>query len=199
LTKAASLYLSSQLKADVTVAGVRLGLGNKIELKDVGIRNSEGLNCKIKEALIAYGPLFIIKKGTKFDFSLKDVEFSYPSSKVINGIASTLSLEPMEIFKFKSVKGEFLKRGNETVVKSLDAEGVLLRLFADGTIIKDSKIDYSFKILLSQELVAGVPGAIREVLFKETDSWSEVELYITGDIQKPSVNLTTDLFKLTVR
>jgi len=193
------LYLSRQFNADVKIEQISLGFKEGIKAKGVSINSVRGLYCSIEEAVFDYDIVRIIKSGLNFNFSLKDVVFSYSESKLINGIVQALSIKSIDIFHFNSVKGEFYQRNEEIAVKSLEADGDLIKLFADGTIIKEARIDCSFKILLARELVTAIPDSVREVFFKQEGEWSEVELYITGDLDKPSINFSTDLFKLIVR
>lgn len=192
-------YLGRQLNADVRIERLSWRFPGGVTARSISISNKRGLRCSIEEATIDYAIILIIKHGLSFDFRLKGVTLSYKSSNLINSIAEALSIKPLDVFRFDSVKGEFYQRREEVIIKSLVADGSLIKLFADGTIVRGSSVDYSFRMLLSERLIATMPDSVREVFFKREGEWSEIELYITGDIDRPSINFSTDLFKLIVR
>lgn len=198
-----SVYFSKQFKADVVIKRASWSLKEGIKTKGIYISNKRGLRCDIESAIMGTVPLSIAVRTSKgtvpLIFTLKNVELSYPDSAVINGITRALSLRQPGIFRFDIVSGKLYRRKGELVVKALNASGEHIRLFIDGTVIGGSQINCCFRILLAEELVASIPEATRKVFFKQDGSWSKVELYIAGDIQHPSINFSTDLFKLIVR
>lgn len=193
-----SAYLGGQLNADITIKKVHLGLGPRLEIEGLRIISSKGLDCDIKASTLDFNLQSVFKKRLGIRFYLKDVGFFYSTSKVIKGMTDALSIEAPQHLHFDYVKGEFYRIGEENIIKSLDAKGELLRIFADGS-MRGLLIDYSFKFLLSKELTDKVPESVKNIFFKQDNQYSEVELYVTGSVDNPSINLSTDLFKLTVR
>jgi hypothetical protein len=193
-----SAYLGNRLNADITAGKVHLGLGPRLEIEDLRIVNSRGLDCSVKALTLNFDLQPMFSKNLKLRFDLKDVGFSYPASKIVKSITGALSIKSPQYLHFDYVKGEFYCAGEENIIKSLDANGKLLRLFADGS-VRGLFIDYSFKLSLSDELTAGMPESTRKIFFKQDSQYSEIELYVTGSIDNPSVNFSTDLFKLTIR
>ena len=196
---AVSAYIEKELDADVNIEKLRVNYRGKITLENTTLKNSNGLDCSIESAVIDYDIIFSISKGLKFDFNLYGVRLSDPDSKIINALSKSLSLKPLDVLDFSMVTGKFIRTKETLEIRSLNAKGKLLRIFADGTIVGDKTIDCNFKMLLSDEVVSEIPDSIRKVFFTSDGSWSEVELYLSGDLEHPSVNLTTDLFKLSVR
>lgn len=203
LPRLLSVYFGKQFKADVKIDEATLRLKVGIKTKDVSISNKRGLRCNIESAIIGTDPLPVLlaryRGSVPIYFELKDVKFSYPDSAVVSSIAEALSLRQPDLFRFDTVSGKLYRRNRELILKALNATGEHIRLFIDGTVTDDSRINASFRILLSEELVAGIPEATRKVFFKQDGSWSKVELYLSGDIQRPSINFSTDLLKLIVR
>jgi hypothetical protein len=193
-----SFYFGNQLKATVKIAKASGNLLSRIKAKDISITNKKGLRCDIKDAEIDYQLLRMIREGINFGFRLKGIELSYPSSNVIGGITHTLSMKPLDSLQFNSAEGRFYYRNKETIIKSLSAAGEQIRFFADGSIVKDSAINYNFRILLSEEIVANIPETIRKVFFRQDGSWSEVKIYIGGTTERPTINFSTELFKLSI-
>ncbi len=193
-----SVYLGNRLNADITARKVHLGLGPRLEIEDLRIVNSKGLDCRIKASTLNFDLQPMFWKNLKLRFDLKDARFSYPVSKIVKSITGALSIKTPQHLHFDYVKGEFYCIGDENIIKSLDANGKLLRLFANGS-VRGLSINYSFKFLLSDELTADIPESTRKIFFKQGSQYSEIELYVTGSIDNPSINFSTDLFKLTVR
>lgn len=198
-----SFYFSKQFKAEVKIDKARLSLKDGIVARGISISNKRGLRCSVESAVIGTVPLSTIvrtNKGTvPIIFKLKNIELSYPESAVVSSIAKALSLKQPELFRFDTVGGRFYFRGREFIFKALTASGEYIRLFINGTITDGSRIEAVFRILLSGKLVESIPEATRKVFFKQDGPWSKVELYLSGDIRRPSINFSTDLFKLIVR
>ncbi|NQT96080.1 MAG: hypothetical protein HQ572_06470 [Candidatus Omnitrophica bacterium] len=193
-------YVGNLLHADISIDRAAINI-RKSTLKETGIRITadRGLDCNIETAFISYGNILELVKNRSFTFRLEDVRLSYPGSEILNSVANALSIELQDVLKFDYIAGEFMRGQDEIVIKSLEASGRLLRLFADATIEDGKNLNCSFKMLLSQEMISTIPDSIRKVFFKQDGDWSEVTLYLSGSIDKPSINFSTDLFKLTVR
>jgi hypothetical protein len=183
----------------VTINQASGNLFDGVKAKDIEIRNRKGLRCSIKGAEINYKPLDVIREGINFRFRLKGVKLSYPESNVINGITHALSMKELDSLQLDSVEGRFYHRNRETILKALSAAGKDIRFFADGSIVKDSAINFDFRIVLSDELVANIPETIRKVFFKQDGSWSEVRISIGGTTERPTINFSTELFKLSIK
>lgn len=197
-----SVIFSKQLKAEVEIEEASLSLKDGILTKGISISNKRGLSCSIERATIGTDPLLPSLRRIKaipLKFELKDITLSYPDSAVINSITSGLSIKEPELLKFDTASGRLYRKDGALILKALSASGEYIRLFVDGTITDDSQISASFRLLLSGELIAGIPESVRKVFFKQDGAWSKVELYLSGDIKRPSINFSTDLFKLIVR
>lgn len=193
-----SAYLGSCLKAQVTTEAFCISMGPRIDIRGLKIANDNGLNCRIEESDLDIRGAFILKGQLACDFILKDVQLSYPGSKIINGIAEALSIKPVDVLDFDRITGRLRLNEDEIVIKSLDAQGELLRVSADGT-VRGKAVNCYFNMVLTSELVSGIPESVRKVFFKQDADSSEIELYITGSTDNPSINFTTDLFRLSVR
>jgi len=191
-------YLSNRLDAKVTVDNLHLRLGPRIDIKGFNIINNKGLNCTIGEAILNIEPLSFLAMRIHLTFDMKGLELSYPDSKIINGIADTLSIKPLDVLSFDSVKGKLYISRKDITVNALIAEGKLLKVFADGS-MRGKEIGCNFKLILSNALTSGIPDSVRKVFFKTSGQFSELDLCVSGSTDNPSISMNTDLFKLTVR
>lgn len=197
-----SAIFSKQLKAEVRISQAAFSFKDGVTAKGISVRNKKGLGCNIESATIGTAPLstaLITGKGTlPLIFTLKNIELSYPDSAIISSMARALSINQPGLLKFDTASGKLYYRAGELILKAWSASGEHLRLFVDGTVTDGSRINASFRILLSASLTASIPEATRKLFFKQDGSWSKVELYLSGDIRHPSINFSTDLFKLIV-
>ncbi len=191
-------YLSNRLDAKVTTDSFHLGLGPRIDIEGLNIVNNKGLNCVVGEATLRIEASSLLAMRIHLTFDMKDLKFSYPDSKIINGIADTLSIKPLDVFSFDSVKGKLYISREDITINALYAQGRLLKVSADGS-IRGKEIGYSFKLILSNELTSSIPDSVRKVFFKTSGQFSELDLYVSGSTDNPSISMNTDLFKLTVR
>ncbi len=191
-------YLSNKLDAKVTTENFNLGLGPRIDIEGLNIANNKGLNCAVGEVILHIEASSFLAMRIHLTFNMKDLKLSYPDSKIIDGIADTLSIKPLDVLSFDYVKGKLYISREDITINALHAEGKLLKVFADGS-IRGKEIGYSFKLILSNELTSGIPDSVRKVFFKTNGQFSEVDLYVSGSTDNPSISINTDLFKLTVR
>ena len=194
LPKLLSLCIAKQLNADVKIEKAALNIKEGIRIKGIAITDRRGLQCNIESAIITPLP-----PRRSIYFKFENAKLSYPDSKIINSIANTLSLKSSDTLRFDFVKGRLHYRGGEVIIENLSAEGNFIKLFADATITNRSKIDCSLKMFLSGTIIEDIPESTRKIFFKKDGAWSKVELYITGSMDSPSINFSTDLFKLVVR
>ncbi len=191
-------YLSNRLNAKIATDNLRLGLGPRVDIEGLSIVNNKGLNCVIGKATLNIDASSFIAMRVHLTFDMRDVELSYPDSKILSGIADTLSIKPLEVLSFDSVKGKLYISREDITFNSLIADGRLLKAYADGS-IRGKEIGCSFKLVLSNELTSGIPDSVRKVFFKSNGQFSEIDISISGSMDNPSISMNTDLFKLTVR
>ena len=191
-------YLSKRLDAEITTDKFHLGIGPRIDIEGLRIVNNKGFNCTVRETTLRVEVSSLLAMRIHLTFDLKDLKLSYPDSKIIKGIADILSIKPLDVLSFDSVGGKCYISREDITINSLVAQGKLLKVFADGS-IRGKDIGYSFKLILSNELTSGIPDSVRKVFFKQSGQFSEIDLYISGSTDNPSISMNTDLFKLTVR
>jgi hypothetical protein len=75
----------------------------------------------------------------------------------------------------------------------------MLELFCKGTIVDNKDIDFSIRALLSPLIASSIPESVRDVFFSKKEEKYQLELYINGLIEKPSINFSTKLFKLSIK
>ena len=194
-----SLLFSNALKSDISMKKCSFSFAKGIKASDMEIKNEKGLHCIIKDAYIKCNFSGLIKNELFLDYSLKTVKFSYPDSEIINGIAGLFAIEPTYLLQFSTVDGTVYVKPNETIVKDLNAVGAAISLFANGTTTDNKFINYQFRLTLSKDITSRIPEAIRKVFFKEQQECSVAELYLKGNIKKPSISFSTPLFKLLVK
>ena len=194
-----SLYFSYALKSDISIKKCDFSFRKGLKAECVEIRNKKGLYCTIKDVHIK-GNFSDLLKGQFFlDCSLKSVKFSYSTSEIINGIAKLFAIEPTQLLEFDTVDGAVYIKPNQIIIKDLKAPGRNISLFANGTTRDNKYIDYTFKLILSENITSEIPEAIQKFFFKKDQGYSVVELYLSGNIKKPSINFSTPLFKLRIK
>ncbi len=191
-------YMSRQLDSEVSAGKLCLQPGARIEISRLRITNNKGFNCNIEDTTLDVNAAALLERELSLDFLLEAVFLSYPESKIINNIAEALSISPLEVFSFDYIKGEFFAKGGETVFKKVHAKGSLIEVFADGS-MREKALNWDVRLILSGKMISTIPESVRKVFFRQEGDSSEVKLYVTGSPDNPSINLSTDLFKLTVR
>ena len=195
--------LGSRLGADVRVEEARVVFKEGIVASNLSVTNKKGLRCSVEKAIINFGcPSLIamIKERTLYlPFKLINVRFQSSGSTAVGAITEALGFNQLELVVFDKAAGKLYFKGKEVVLKEIEAKGEDIELFIDGTITNESLINCSLKMLLSDELLAKMPEPTRKFFFKEDEPFSKVELYLSGEINRPSVNFSTPLFKLTIR
>lgn len=194
-----SLSFSRCLKSDISIKKCGFSFTKGIKASGIEIKNKKGLHCIIKDADIQFDFLYLAKKGLSFNYSLKSVRFSYPASELINGIARLFAIEPTRLLKFDTVDGIVYIKPDEMVIKDLNATGKDISLFANGTTTENKYINYALKLILSESLTSKIPENMRQFFFKKEQEHSIVELYLSGNVKKPSINFSTPLFKLRIK
>jgi len=194
-----SLCISRCLKSDISIKKCCFSFTKGIKASGIEIKNKGGLHCIIKDADIEFDFLYLAKKGLSFNYSLKSVRFSYPASEVINGIARLFAIEPTRLLKFDTVDGIVYIKPDEILIKDLNATGKDISLFANGTTTENKYINYALKLILSESFTSKIPENIRQFFFKEEQEHSIAELYLSGNVKKPSINFSTPLFKLRIK
>ncbi len=194
-----SLCISRCLKSDISIKKCGFSFTKGIKASDVEIKSKKGLHCIIKDADVQFDFLYLAKKGLSFNYSLKSVRFSYPASEVINGIARLFAIEPTRLLKFDTVDGIVYIKPGEILIKDLNATGKDISLFVNGTTTMNKYINYALKLILSESLTSKIPENIRQFFFKKEQEHSVVELNLSGNVKKPSINFSTPLFKFRIK
>lgn len=198
-----SRILSTRLGAEVNVTHACLNIKEGIKASDIYIENERGLACAIGEAVLCFNRtsfLTLIRERTLFiQFRLKGIRFKNPGKTVIGSVTDALGFSKLDLLALDNTKGDIYLKNNEVVLKGIEGKGEYISVSIDGTIAKNNLINCTFKSLLSNKLIETMPEERRKFFFKMDESWSRVELYISGEIDHPGINFSTALFKLTVR
>ena len=199
LKSAALNILSSRLGAKVDIADVKIISSRHIQFSDIRLSKKAAYDVSIKQADLESISFMTFFKGTPLNCDFRDFKMSQTGSALINGIASLLSMRPVDVLNFKDITFQLISKDNQLIFKGLDARGNIIKVLANGTIGKKNQINYNLKLLLSKELTDQIPEKVREVFFKEAAGWSQIDLYVSGTNKKPFINLSTGLFKLILR
>lgn len=194
-----SFYLSRRFDKDVTIEKASLRSIDRLALEGITVGKDAVAICMIDSALIGYEISGLIRRATSIGFMLRGVEILDLDTGVIKTISDGLSIDPFKISRFDHVKGRFSRKGGISIIKGLEAHADFIRVFVDAVLTDDSKIDADCRFVIAEELLADVPEATRKVFFKSDGSDSNVELHLSGDMSRPSVSFSTDLFRLSVR
>ena len=191
------LYLSDKLKSDVKIDKCNFSFKQGIIAGGVIIKNEEGLYCAITQGRLKINPSRILERAFYVDYSLRGVEFSHPSSKIIEGISELFNIDFSQYLIFTKINGGIELKRDELTVKNLYAKGRDVSFYLDGTTSNSGRdINYTCKLLLSEKLTGDMPESTRELFFKKGTDYSTVQLYLSGKLAKPTINFSTPLFKI---
>lgn len=188
--------ISKTLGGKTNIQTLKIVSPARIQLFNLTVTKKNLYSISIGAADLKSKSFLTFSNGTPINCLLSDFKISHKDLALISGIASLLSMQPLESVDFKNVSFEFLAKDKQVIFKNLDARSDNIKIFANGTIGKADNINYSVKLFLSKTLTDQIPEKVKELLFKENEGWSEIDLYISGTTKKPLINLATQLFKL---
>jgi len=191
-----SAYLGKKIPGEVKIQKASCNIKDTLVAWGIVLDGAGASRSTIEKARVAYDLKSLLKGTLNLDLQLKNVKLAYQDSGLMRSITEALSIDGTNILDFHDIRASVSRKGNIYIIESLEAEGNDIRVYFFGTIGRDSMVDFSFKVLLSDEVVSTIPEATRKVFFKKNGKWTELDLYITGEIRRPTVNFSTDLFKL---
>ncbi|MFH1868299.1 MAG: hypothetical protein ABH843_04945 [Candidatus Omnitrophota bacterium] len=198
-----SVLIGKRLGAQVEIAKAFITVKGVVAASGISIVSENGLGCTVADAIIELrGESFITlvkDRRLYIPLDLKNIRLQKPGSAAVSSITDALGFTQLSDILFDSAEGRLYFKNREVVLKSIKAKGEDIELSIDGTITNDDHINCSFNILLSDKLLSLMSESTRKFFFKQGENWSKVELYLSGDINRPGINFATPRFKLTVR
>lgn len=204
--------ISSSFVKNIILKRIGQALDRKIEAKEFVLYPSRGIYTKglyiqakdnfflkAESASLTYDLKDILKKSLKARLLFSDVKLVSKERTLLKAIFDAMSLTGVEAFNFDTVKADLLLLPDVIRVDSLDAQGQDVRIHASGSSLRDKSIDFDIQIMLSSRIVQAAPNFFQELfVIEESAGWSTISAKIGGTIDRPSVQLRTDLLHFNV-
>lgn len=172
---------------NLKVVNNRIGLG--IESRDAAIKPMiRGLD--IQKAVI--------------DFDLHDVRFvryeSLPESGSYDSLAGLISAPFSGNWSYRDISGRITPYKNGIKINKLNAISDEIKLSITGILYNDRSVDADIKIYFSEGLIKKIPEDLsRIILTSEDGGWKSLSAHLSGDSSKPSIQVSSKLFRLNIR
>lgn len=143
---------------------------------------------------------------TGIDFNLQDVRFDastlrlHAANPVYDTLTGLASVPFDSRWTYSVISGSVRTIENGVEIKDFTAAGKEIRISLSGTVIENTVLNLDIKIYFSKEFRQRVPEEMAKVLFsEEAGGWDSMSLHIEGDYNKPSISLSSKLFRLNIR
>ncbi len=142
-------------------------------------------------------------KSKIVNFILKDGNFlknnaSAPSK--YNTVNELVAVPFNSEWRYRSISGRIEPTDNGIKVTGFKAESDSLNFFVDGELLKSGNIDCKVVIYFSPGLTSRIPPEfVNMIMTEEKDGWRSLSVIITGDPQKPSIQVKSKSFRLSIK
>jgi hypothetical protein len=118
-----------------------------------------------------------------------------------DALTELLSIEPFSETVVESVRVEVAVTPATVRTNNLRAIGKDIKIFGHGAVnTKEHTLDYDLKILLSKNITAAMPEAVKMTLLKEEDAdWMAARIRTAGDYRKPQLRFQSDLLRVNIQ
>lgn len=146
----------------------------------------------------------IFRGGIVYDFEFAD--FRFISQQTTNAADTSGNIDDIigvpfsERWAYVDVRGTLQRRKDSLYIERLLAESPKIKLDATGTLNDDRKLAITITMYFKKELFAALPDDwSRAVLKSEPNDWQSLTVNLSGDLSRPSIEMTGNLFRLTIR
>ena len=194
--------LSKIYTLDISYRGAHSNLAGEIFYKDLSLV-SKKTNLGLVSRRVSVKPRYSLK-GVALKFCLNDVNFMKKGKDepVNYDTLTALLASPFNSqWKYSEILGDIALIGNELKINGLTATGEELKLSLNGSILYlTGMINANIIIYFSPALTAKVPPElVNTLLADEKSGWRSLSVKLSGDMNKPSIQLTGRLFRLTIK
>ena len=193
--------LENKYNLDITYKKCSKDLSGKLVFEELSIASkSTGLCFTSKSALVK--PTFIGNKIV-LDFNLHDLCFT---KRMVDGSEKYDTLDALvsspfnSKWKYREMRGQ-LELGNKNVrIKNLDAISDQIKLSVNGYLFYSGRLDLNIVIYFAVQLTEKIPPELADVILAdEKDGWKSLSVQLTGDSRKPSIQVSSKLFRLNIK
>jgi len=144
-------------------------------------------------------------KGVTLNFRLNDVKFMKVGSKEepvkYDTITALLASPFNSRWNYSTIIGEITPTAKEMRVKNVEVVGEDIRVSLNGNIMYFSgMVDSDIVIYFSDRLTSEIPPEMLGIILSnEKPGWKTLSVRLTGDLNKPAVQVTSKLFRLNIK
>ena len=193
--------LGKKYDLDIAYKKCSKNFSGQLNFEDLSITSkSTGLCFISKNAIIR--PTFSGKR-TLLDFDLHDLYFTKRTAagpEKYDTLTALVSSPFNSKWKYKEVRGQIEPGKKSVKINSLDAISDQLRLSMKGYYFYNGTIDSDIIIYFAAKLTEKVPPEFAKVILgDEKGGWKSLSVHLTGDPNKPSIQVSSKLFRLSIK
>ena len=137
------------------------------------------------------------------NFNLRDVSFTKEGGceePRYDSIAALAAIPFDKKWKYGYIQGRIEPGENKVGIRNFKLSGNDITANFNGSFTYDGLIDFDIKIYFSSALTAKIPPELANtILGEEKDGWRSLSVKLAGDPNKPSVQISSKLFRLNIR
>lgn len=168
------------------------------------INNRTGLGIESKNATIKPMMRGLDIQKTTIDFDFRDVRFvkqgSARESSSYDSLAGLVSAPFSENWTYRDISGQVAPHKNGIKINKLNAVSDEIKLSITGILYNDKSIDTDIKIYFAGGLIKKIPEDLSKIILTgEGSGWQSLSVHLSGNSSKPSIQVSSKLFRLNIR
>ena len=193
--------LEKRYNLDIIYKRCSKNFSGEMDFKDLSVTfKPSGLCLTSKTA--ALKPVFIGKK-LALDFSLHDLVFTKRGAsgpETYDTLSALVSSPFNSRWKYSELRGQ-LEPGEKSVkINNLNAISDQIKLSINGNLFYSGMIDSDIVIYFAGKLTEKIPPEFSKVILtNEKDGWKSLSVRLAGDPNKPSIQVSSKLFRLSIK
>ena len=168
----------------------------KMEFKDLKV-----VEKKTALGLFSRGATITLDKKVGFD--LRDVGFVGSPKSAAPSYDNIMELSAMPFnsrWTYKEISGKISQSPEGLNVDNFMATGDDIKLSFTGVIYHDNAVNADIVIYFSDRLTKKIPRELSMVVLRdEKDGWMSLTVAVKGDYRKPSIQVSSKLFRLNIK
>lgn len=195
------MVLEKRYNLDITYKRSSKDISGEFSFDDLSVvSRSTALGFTAKKAILKPS---LAGKNITLDFSLHNVTFikkATGEALKYDTLTALVSSPFNSKWNYTEIRGR-LEPGKESVkIDNLEAMSDQIRLSLKGTYFYSGIIDSDIVIYFASQLTKDIPPEFASVVLTgEKDGWKSLSVRLTGDPNKPSIQVSSKLFRLTIK